>query len=54
MVMNDVGLQHIVTGEQRAHARKRWNSPRLLRLQAGQAEAGANPARPEGPFATGS
>lgn len=30
-----------------------WEQPRLQRLDAGSAEAGANPIAPEGAFASG-
>jgi hypothetical protein len=41
------------SGDRRA-ARKAWTTPRMLRLEAGKAEVGSNPARPEGAFASGS
>jgi hypothetical protein len=31
-----------------------WISPQVVRLRAGDAETGVNPARPEGSFAFGS
>jgi hypothetical protein len=34
--------------------RKTWDRPRLTRLRAGEAEIGANPAKPELHFAYGS
>jgi hypothetical protein len=34
--------------------RKAWSAPHLARLRAGQAEIGANPAKPELNFAYGS
>lgn len=35
-------------------AEKPWTPPRLLRLEAGSAEIGANPDNPEGTLADGS
>jgi hypothetical protein len=37
-----------------AEAKHTWVKPMLLRLEAGSAEAGANPQAPEGQFASGS
>lgn len=31
-----------------------WIRPEVVRMRAGDAEAGSNPLRPEGPIATGS
>ncbi len=36
-----------------AAARRPWIAPELRTMRAGSAEAGANPAFPEGMFATG-
>lgn len=35
-------------------ARKPWVAPVVRTMRAGDAEAGANPVAPEGPFADGS
>ncbi|HEY7808521.1 MAG TPA: hypothetical protein VIC34_15095 [Croceibacterium sp.] len=34
--------------------RKPWTRPRVTRMRAGEAELGATPVKPEGPFAFGS
>jgi hypothetical protein len=35
-------------------ARRPWTRPRVTRIRAGEAELGATPVKPEGPFAMGS
>jgi hypothetical protein len=34
--------------------RRPWTRPRVTRMRAGEAELGATPVKPEGPFAFGS
>jgi hypothetical protein len=40
--------------EQARPERRTWQTPRLQHISAGSAEVGSNPARPEGPFGSGS
>ena len=44
----------IATQDIQAPRAQAWATPRLSRLEASDAEAGANPINPEGAFATGS
>jgi hypothetical protein len=52
--MDNIGSKHVVLGGRSAPGCRPWISPRLLRLEAGKAEAGSNPMRAEGSFASGS
>lgn len=41
-------------GSGNGKSRRTWTAPALRRMEAGAAEAGANPVNPEGAFAQGS